>query len=210
MTGALHAVLGHRGEDIDRFVISVPVAGRRAATAGHLGNEVGVMTVPVTVAGDRHQRLAAIARTTRSRRPADPGASAALLGPVFRILAWFGVFRWFVDVDVGWRYACAVADHFWAGAAMQIEQVSEDEQTRRRAFNEDIRVSIALGISVEQVLERREQSAIDWMTWLTAKMIEQKADEPQHIMHVICARLEERGASLGRVRAERKLTSGLR
>ena len=111
----------------------------------------------------------------------------------------------FLDVDFGWRYACAVADHFWAGAAMQIEQVSEDEQTRRRAFNEDIRVSIALGISVEQVLERREQSAIDWMTWLTAKMIEQKADEPQHIMHVICARLEERGASLGRVRAERKL-----
>ena len=97
----------------------------------------------------------------------------------------------FLDVDFGWRYACAVADHFWAGAAMQIEQVSEDEQTRRRAFNEDIRVSIALGISVEQVLERREQSAIDWMTWLTAKMIEQKADEPQHIMHVICARLEE-------------------
>ena len=48
------------------------------------------------------------------------------------------------------------------------------------------------------------------MTWLTAKMIEQKADEPQHIMHVICARQEERGASLGRVRAERKLTSGLR
>ena len=116
----------------------------------------------------------------------------------------------FLDVDFGWRYACAVADHFWAGAAIQIEQVSEDEQTRRRAFNEDIRVSIALGISVEQVLERREQSAIDWMTWLTAKMIEQKADEPQHIMHVICARLEERGASLGRVRAERKLTSGLR
>ena len=90
----------------------------------------------------------------------------------------------FLDVDFGWRYACAVADHFWAGAAMQIEQVSEDEQTRRRAFNEDIRVSIALGISVEQVLERREQSAIDWMTWLTAKMIEQKADEPQHARHL--------------------------
>ena len=51
----------------------------------------------------------------------------------------------FLDVDFGWRYACAVPDHFWAGAAMQIEQVSEDEQTRRRAFNEDIRVSIALG-----------------------------------------------------------------
>ncbi len=97
VTGALHAVLRYRGEDVDRFVISVPVAGRRSATAGHLGNEVGVMTVPVTVAGDLHQRLAAIARTTRDRRPADPGASAALLGPVFRILAWFGVLRWFVD-----------------------------------------------------------------------------------------------------------------
>ena len=97
VTGALHAVLRCRGEDVDRFVISVPVAGRRAAIVGHLGNEVGVMTVPVTVAGDPHQRLAAIARTARSRRPADPGLSAALLGPVFRALAWFGIFRWFVD-----------------------------------------------------------------------------------------------------------------
>jgi len=97
VTGALHAVLQQRGEDIDRFVISVPISGRRSATAGHLGNEVGVMTVPVTVAGDLHQRLATIAGTTRCRRPANPGASAALLGPVFRTLAWFGVFRWFVD-----------------------------------------------------------------------------------------------------------------
>ncbi|GID93899.1 diacylglycerol O-acyltransferase [Amorphoplanes digitatis] len=97
VTGALHAVLQHRGESVDRFVISVPIAGRREATAGHLGNEVGVMTVPVTVAGDLHQRLTAIARTTRSRRPASPGASTALLGPVFRILAWCGAFRWFVN-----------------------------------------------------------------------------------------------------------------
>jgi diacylglycerol O-acyltransferase len=97
VTYALHAVLGHRGENIDRFVISVPVAARRSATAGHLGNEVGVMTVPVTVAGDLNQRLAAIARTTRNRRPASPSASAALLGPVFRTLAGLGVFRWFVD-----------------------------------------------------------------------------------------------------------------
>jgi WS/DGAT/MGAT family acyltransferase len=97
VTGALHAVLSHRGESVDRFVISVPVTGRRSATAGHLGNEVGVMTVPVTVAGDLHQRLAVIARTTRNRRPATPSASAALLAPVFRTLAWLGVFRWFVN-----------------------------------------------------------------------------------------------------------------
>jgi WS/DGAT/MGAT family acyltransferase len=97
VTGALHAVLRYRGEDVDRYVISVPVAGRHEAIAGRLGNEVGVMTVPVTVAGDLRERLAAIARTTSTRRPANPGASAALLGPVFRVLAWFRVFRWFVD-----------------------------------------------------------------------------------------------------------------
>ncbi|MET0418712.1 MAG: wax ester/triacylglycerol synthase domain-containing protein [Actinoplanes sp.] len=97
VTGALHGVLGERGEHVDRFVISVPVAGRRSASAVHLGNEVGVMTVPVTVTGDLQQRLTAIARTTRLRRRATPNASAALLGPVFRILAWLGVFRWFVE-----------------------------------------------------------------------------------------------------------------
>ncbi|WP_433728233.1 wax ester/triacylglycerol synthase domain-containing protein [Actinoplanes sp. CA-051413] len=97
VTGALHGLLCQRGETVDRFVISVPVAGRRSASAGHLGNEVGVMTVPVTVTGDLHQRLAAIARTTRRRRPATPNASAALLGPVFRTLAWLGVLRWFVN-----------------------------------------------------------------------------------------------------------------
>jgi len=55
------------------------------------------MMIPVTVAGDPHQRLAAIARTTRDRRPADPAVSAALLGPTFRALAWLGIYRWAVD-----------------------------------------------------------------------------------------------------------------
>jgi diacylglycerol O-acyltransferase / wax synthase len=97
VTGALNGLLSRRGENVDRFVISVPVAGRRSAGAGHLGNEVGVMTVPVMVTGDRRRRLMAIARTTRSRRPATSNASAVLLGPVFRTLAGFGVFGWFVD-----------------------------------------------------------------------------------------------------------------
>jgi hypothetical protein len=29
------------------------------------------------------------------------------------------------------------------------------------------------------VLERREQAVVDWMSWLTEKMSEQKADDPQ-------------------------------
>lgn len=97
VTGALHTVLRHRGENADRFVISVPVASRRSADAEQLGNEVGTMTVPVTVTGDPCQRLTAVARSTRQRRPAGPSASAALLGPVFRTLAWLGAYRWFVD-----------------------------------------------------------------------------------------------------------------
>jgi diacylglycerol O-acyltransferase len=97
VTGALHTVLLHRLENINRFVISVPTSARREATAGRLGNDVGVMTVPVTVVGDPHQRLAAIAHTTRNRRRAAPAASTALLGPAFRILAGLGVFHWFVD-----------------------------------------------------------------------------------------------------------------
>jgi hypothetical protein len=55
------------------------------------------MAVPVTVAGDPQQRLAAIAHTTRNRKPANPSASAALLGPAFRTLAWLGAMRWFVN-----------------------------------------------------------------------------------------------------------------
>jgi diacylglycerol O-acyltransferase / wax synthase len=97
VTGALHAVLRHRGESVDRFVISVPTSGRREATATRLGNQVGVMAVPVTVAGDPQHRLAVIAHTTRNRKPADPSASAVLLGPVFRTLALLGAMRWFVN-----------------------------------------------------------------------------------------------------------------
>jgi hypothetical protein len=51
-------------------------------------------------------------------------------------------------------------NHQRAGAA---------EQTKRRAFKKDVRVSKALGISTEQVLERREQAVVDWMSRLTEK-----------------------------------------
>jgi predicted NBD/HSP70 family sugar kinase len=51
----------------------------------------------VTVAGDSQQRLAAIAHTTSHRKPANPSATAALLGPVFRTLARLGAMRWFVN-----------------------------------------------------------------------------------------------------------------
>jgi diacylglycerol O-acyltransferase len=97
VSGALHALLRHRGEVVDRFVVSVPTSDRGGATAGRLGNHVGVMTVPIVAADSPLERLVAIARTTRRRRPAVPDASAALLGPAFRALAGLGVFEWIVD-----------------------------------------------------------------------------------------------------------------
>jgi WS/DGAT/MGAT family acyltransferase len=97
VSGALHAVLRHRGENVDRFVISVPISARRETTAAGLGNQTGILTVPVIVTGDPYQRLTAIARTTRDRKPAASSESAALLGLTFRALARLGVMRWFID-----------------------------------------------------------------------------------------------------------------
>jgi WS/DGAT/MGAT family acyltransferase len=97
VTGALHTVLRHRGEAVDRFVVSVPTSARHQATATHLGNQTGVMLVPVTVTGDRHRRLTAIAETTRRRRPAAPGSSADVVGLALRALARLGALQWFVN-----------------------------------------------------------------------------------------------------------------
>lgn len=73
VAGALHAVLRARGETADRFVISVPIAARREASATHLGNDVGVVPVAVPAAGDPLLRLAAIARITRERKAGGSG-----------------------------------------------------------------------------------------------------------------------------------------
>lgn len=96
--GALAGLLAHRREAAESFVISVPVSARRRATAAQLGNRVGVIPVSVPAGGEPDQRLAAVVAVMRAaRRAAGRGASASLLGPVFRILARLGVFRWFVD-----------------------------------------------------------------------------------------------------------------
>lgn len=97
VAGALHKVLRLRGESADRFVVSVPISARRQAGAARLGNEVGVLRLAVPAIGDRLLRLEAIAHITNNARSATPGSSAALLAPLFRILAGLGAFRWFVD-----------------------------------------------------------------------------------------------------------------
>lgn len=95
--GALGALLAHRGEHVDPFVISVPVSGRSQAAAGALGNQVGVMPVAVPLAGDAKTRLQAVASATRARRTQARGASAVLLAPAFRALAAVHLIGWAVN-----------------------------------------------------------------------------------------------------------------
>lgn len=97
VAGALHEQLATRGEAVDEFVVSVPVSGRREASAAELGNEVGAVPIGLRGAGDIQDRLAATTTVTRAAKETRRAASTAVLGPVFRVLARLGVFGWFID-----------------------------------------------------------------------------------------------------------------
>ncbi|MQA79659.1 MAG: DUF1298 domain-containing protein [Streptosporangiales bacterium] len=94
--GALGDLLRSRGESTDAVLVSVPVSGRRPQVDSRPTNKVGVITVPIPTGGQPARRLASVTRTTRSHRTTRPGASVALLGPVFRALDRLGLFDWFV------------------------------------------------------------------------------------------------------------------
>jgi diacylglycerol O-acyltransferase / wax synthase len=97
VAAALHRLLWIRGERVDEFVISVPFSARRQASAGDLGNKSGVIPLHVPGVGDPGRRLESVAVATRAAKQAQRGASTALLGPFFRLLAAAGLFRWFID-----------------------------------------------------------------------------------------------------------------
>jgi diacylglycerol O-acyltransferase / wax synthase len=98
VAGSLQAVLRHRGEFVDHFVMSVPISGRREASAAQLGNAVGVMPVVVPAVEDSVAALPSVARATQARRQLQGrSASTIVLAPLFRGLARIGLFQWFVD-----------------------------------------------------------------------------------------------------------------
>ena len=97
VAAALHRLLEVRGERVDQFVISVPFSARRQASAHDLGNQSGVIPLLVSGVGDPAWRLESVAETTRVAKRKQPGASTALLGPVFRALARAGLYRRFID-----------------------------------------------------------------------------------------------------------------
>jgi len=97
IAAALHRLLAARGEQVDEFVISVPFSARREAGAGDLGNQSGVIPLRVRGIGDPAHRLGLVAEDTRAAKQTQPGASTALLGPFFRLLARAGLYRWFIS-----------------------------------------------------------------------------------------------------------------
>ena len=95
--GAVGALLAERGEAIDELVISVPMSARAQTGGAALGNQVGAVPVRVPLEGRTADRLECVASRTERARSRTRGASAAVLGPVFRALGTAGVFGWFVE-----------------------------------------------------------------------------------------------------------------
>lgn len=95
--GALGRLVVSRGEVAERFVVSVPVSRRQTTTATELGNQVGVTPIELPGLRDRGERLRVIVERGALIRTGPHGASAALLGPLFRLLAKLGGLRWFID-----------------------------------------------------------------------------------------------------------------
>jgi diacylglycerol O-acyltransferase len=95
--GALHRLLEGRGERLDDVVISVPFSARNQASTGQLGNQSGVIPLTVPAVGDPATRLRRVAVRTRVAKRTVRGASTALIGPLFRLLARLGLYRRFIN-----------------------------------------------------------------------------------------------------------------
>ena len=96
VAAALHEVLRRRGDHVDHVVMSVPVSARRTAEIARLGNEVGTALVDVPATGRFAARLGTVAERTRIAKRAAGDQSAAMVAPLFRLLARVGAFGWFI------------------------------------------------------------------------------------------------------------------
>lgn len=97
VTGALRELLERRGEHVETLSVSVPVSARSMTTSGELGNRFCVLIAALPVEGDAGRRMRVIASLLAERKKAAAEASAAgLFGPLFRLLAALGLYRWYL------------------------------------------------------------------------------------------------------------------
>ncbi|PXA68218.1 wax ester/triacylglycerol synthase domain-containing protein [Cryobacterium arcticum] len=97
VAAALHRLLATRGERLDEIVVSVPFSARQQTGAGQLGNASGVIPLRIPAVGDATTRLHRVTVLSRTARGSARGASTALLGPLFRLLARLGLYRRFIN-----------------------------------------------------------------------------------------------------------------
>jgi WS/DGAT/MGAT family acyltransferase len=97
VAGSLAEMLAARGQHVDRLIISVPFSGRQRAGAGDLGNRSGVVPFAVPTQGPALERLTAVHELSARAKRGERGASAAILGPAFRLLAGSRLYRSFID-----------------------------------------------------------------------------------------------------------------
>jgi diacylglycerol O-acyltransferase / wax synthase len=98
VAGALHRVLKARGESLCTLMVTVPVSGRRPGSGPALGNMVSPMLVSVPASGDAGHRLAQVTAQVRAHKAAATGPPPiAVLGWLFRPLAAFGGYRWYMN-----------------------------------------------------------------------------------------------------------------
>ena len=98
LAAALYQVLLDRGEYVDPIVVTVPVSGRRPGAGREVGNLVSPMLVNVPTSGAVGERLAAVGAAVRAHKAAAAGPPPiAVLGGLFRLLARFGAYRFYMN-----------------------------------------------------------------------------------------------------------------
>ena len=98
VAGALHRILQARRENVDTFVMAVPVSGRGPNRTETLGNMVSPMLVSVPATGPIAERLGHVAAQVRAHKADASGPPPiAVLGWLFRPLAALGGFRWYMS-----------------------------------------------------------------------------------------------------------------
>ena len=98
VAAALHQILLSMNESIDPIVVTVPVSGRRPRGGREVGNLVSPMLVSVPTGGGVAERLAEVETAVRAHKAAATGPPPiAVLGGFFRLLAWLGGYRFYMN-----------------------------------------------------------------------------------------------------------------
>ena len=98
VAAAFHQILLSRGEYVDPIVVTVPVSGRGPQGGRDVGNLVSPMLVNVPTGGSVAERLAEVEAAVRVHKAAATGPPPiAVLGGLFRLLARFGGYRFYMN-----------------------------------------------------------------------------------------------------------------